>query len=73
MIHIQTQSLFERQTGKQHEVSIMFGGINPVSRGHYEVLIDGNFHSRHYRKREAFSEIVNIIKCNHWTPVNRIS
>lgn len=73
MIHIQTQSLYERQTGKPHEVTIMFGQINPVSRGHYEVLIDGNLHSMHDRKREAFKEVINLMSLNRWTPINRVT
>lgn len=72
MIHIQTQKFFERHTGDEHEVTIMFGGINPVCRGYYEVRVDGEFYSNHDSKLQAFDEVVDIIKINNWTPVRPI-
>ena len=69
MIHIQTQSFYEKHTGDKHEVTIMFGHISPVSRGRYEVQVDGGFYSDHDSKRQAFDEIVDIIKVNNWTPL----
>ena len=70
MIHIQTQNFYERHTGTKHEVTISFGGINPVSRGYYRVTVDGEFHSIADDKGKAFNDVVDIIKQNDWTSIN---
>ena len=70
MIHIQTQKFYEKQTGNAHEVTILFGGISPVSNGMYEVDIDGEWDSYHKRKHGAFNRITYLIKENDWSPVN---
>lgn len=72
MIHIQTQHFYERHTGEEHEVTIMFGGINPVSNGRYQVRVDGEFYSDHRSKLHAFDEVVDIIKINNWSPIRPI-
>lgn len=72
MIHIQTQHFYERHTGEEHEVTIMFGGINPVSRGRYHVKVDGAFYSAHNSKLHAFDRIVGIIARNNWSPIRPI-
>ena len=69
MIHIQTQRFYERHTGDAHEVTITFGGISPVSRGYYKVSVDGEFYSNHDSKRQAYDEVVDIIKTNRWSPI----
>lgn len=72
MVHVQTQTFFERHTGARHEVSINFGGINPASNGRYEVRVDDQFYSTADHKAAAFEEVVDIIKHNNWTPVKPI-
>ena len=72
MILVQAQTFYEKATGRKHEVSIIFGGINPISNGCYEVLIDGQKHSATKSKGRAFDEVVNIIKATRWVPVNPI-
>lgn len=72
MIHVQTQRLYERHTGDAHEVTVLFGGINPASPGNYRVVVDGEFHSIHRSKLQAFDEIVEIIKVRDWTSINRV-
>ena len=69
MIHIQTQSFYERYTGDRHEVSIMFGHISPASRGRYEVRVDGEFYSDHDSKLRAFDEVADIVKAENWSAV----
>lgn len=72
MIHIQTQLFYEKYTGAEHEVTINFGWISAASKGHYEVRVDGEFYSNHDSKRQAFDEVVDIIKYNNWTPLKPI-
>ena len=69
MIHVQTQNFYERHTGDKHEVTVLFGWISPVSHGHYQVRVDGEFYSDHDSKLHAFDEVVDIIKTNNWSPV----
>lgn len=69
MIHIQTQSFYERHTGEKHEISVLFGNISPVSRGRYEVRVDGKFYSDHDSKLKAFDEVVDIINAEKWSAV----
>ena len=47
----------------------MFGHISPMSRGRYDVRVDGDFYSDHDSKAQAFDEIVDIIKTYNWTPI----
>lgn len=72
MIHIQTQKFYERYTGEEHEVTILFGHISPVCRGRYEVRLDGEFYTDHDSKAQAFDEIVDILKTTNWSPLKPI-
>ena len=72
MIHIQTQKFFERYTGDEHNVVIMFGGINSAGRRYYQVIVDDEFYSNHDSKAQAFDEVVDIIKANGWTSIRPI-
>lgn len=72
MKHIKTQKFYERFTGAEHEVTILFGGINPISSGHYQVRVDGEFYSNHYSMRQVDDEVLDIIKYNNWTPLKPI-
>lgn len=69
MIHIQTQSFWEKHTGERHEVTIMFGHINLLSSGKYDVRVDGEFYSDHDSRAQALEEISGIVKLNNWSPI----
>ena len=73
MIHIHNQTFYSMDTGNSHEVSITFGGINPLCRGHYDITVDGKLHSQHDSKLSAFNEVVNILKANNWKGINNES
>lgn len=71
MILVHKQNFYERTINRKHEVVIVFGHISPVSKGTYDLLVDGELHSTHKTKGRAYDELVEILKANDWTGVNR--
>lgn len=72
MINIHTQTFYNRSTGAKHVVAINFGWISKASNGHYEVLVDGEIHSKVKSKGKAFDEVVRIIKDNNYSAINQM-
>ena len=71
-MRVAVQNYFERFTGDKHEISITFGHISPVSNGHYEVRVDGDFYSSHDSRHHAYDEIEDIVKINNWSPLKPV-
>ncbi len=71
MIHLKTHTFYEEATGKKHEISISFGGISPVSNGHYEVIVDGQTYSTDKSANMALYSMFEIIERNNWIPVDQ--
>ena len=66
MISIHTQRFYERFTGTPHDITVTF---DYPGRKVYEVRLDGEFYSNHESKREAFDEIVDILRAGNLSAV----
>ena len=68
---ISTYKLYERGTGKEHEIKIVFNGLTRLNHKEYAVIMDGETVGTHRNEDLARNQIVDIAIDLDLTNINR--
>lgn len=64
---VHRQNFYDRHTGKEHMVMVLFDCVGSKKR--YDVIVDDNRLSSVGTKYQAFDKIVDVIRFHNWSPV----